>query len=330
MNLAFGRGSAMNLNHLRILRSLASTQSMVRTASLLDIRKSTVSQAISTLEDNLGVTLLDRSKRPLKLTRAGVMANQSAIDILNVINDLKNEIGHATESVRGELRIGFIDGLESFVMPAVIDALAGKWPERTLKTRTARSDFLLDDLREERIDIAISGQGMETLDGVENYELISEPLIAVVPSSMIADERSPDCVTLPMIKYNTDFPLGRTIDAQMKRCQLSPRILATVDSTQGLVSLVTSMQAWAVTTPLSILDTPVNLDHISVIPTPFPLTTRTISIWHRTGELKSTVQMIQRTAETAIRIRLGQYEGKLPIDIDHLFPTPMMLPDNTG
>ena len=51
----------MNLNHLRILRSLASTQSMVRTASLLDIRKSTVSQAISTLEDNLGVTLLDLS-----------------------------------------------------------------------------------------------------------------------------------------------------------------------------------------------------------------------------------------------------------------------------
>jgi len=310
----------MNINHLRVLRSLATTQSMVRSANLLNIRKSTVSQALATLEENLGVILVDRSKRPLKLTKAGTLASQKAAFILNAINDLKNELGDQDDSMRGELRIGLIDGLESFVMPAVIGALSEKWPERSLITRTARSDYLLDDLREERIDIAISGQGMELVEGLENHELISEPLVAVVPSRMTADGIIPDCATLPMIKYNTDFPLGRKIDAQMRRCQITPRILATVDSTQGLVSLVTSRNAWAVTTPLSILDTPANLGHLSIIPTPFPLTTRTISIWHRTGELESTIRLIQHISEQAIRERLKEYKGNLPIDIDHLFP----------
>lgn len=309
----------MNINHLRVLRSLASTQSMVRTAKLLNVQKSTISQALSSLEDSLGVKLVDRSKRPLKLTRAGLLACQRAGDILNAINDLKNEIGHEFDGMRSELRIGFIDGLESFVMPAVIDALSQKWPERKLFTRTARSDFLLDDLREERIDIAISGQGMEALEGLENFELISEPLVAVIPSSMVANGVIPDFEVVPMIKYNTDFPLGQKIDAQMKRCRLVPKVLATVDSTQGLVSLVSSSEAWGVTTPLSILDTPHYLDHISIIPTPFPLTTRTISIWHRAGELKTTIQMIQNISELAIRKRLYAYKRYLPIDIDHLF-----------
>jgi hypothetical protein len=77
-----------------------------------------------------------------------------------------------------------------------------------------------------------------------------------------------------------------------------------------------------VTTPLSILDTPKAIEELDIIPTPFPLITRTISIWHREGELATTVNHIRRIAETVIRQKIATLPlpGGMPIKTDHLFP----------
>jgi DNA-binding transcriptional LysR family regulator len=312
----------MNINHLRIFRTLASTLSMVHTAHQHHIKTSTVSQAIARLEDELGVTLIDRSTRPIRLTRAGILVDQKAEAIFDIIHDLQNEMTDQDIAAKGEIRIGMIDGLESFVMPAIIGHLNEIWPDRTLLTRTGRSDHLLDDIKEQRLDISISGHTSEMIDGINHHELISEPLVAVIPKNMNASGMRPDLSLIPMIKFNTDFPLGRLIDAQMKRCRLSPRILASVDSTQSMISLCKDLKAWGVTTPLSILDTPKAIEELDIIPTPFPLITRTISIWHREGELATTVNHIRRIAKTVIRQKIATLPlpGGMPIKTDHLFP----------
>ena len=312
----------MNINHLRIFRTLTTTLSMVNTAHQHQIKTSTVSQAISGLEAELGVTLIDRSTRPIRLTRAGILLHQKAEAIFGVIHDLHNEIADQDIAAKGEIRIGMIDGLESFVMPAIVGHLNDIWPDRRLLTRTGRSDHLLDDVKEQRLDISISGQSTDRIDGIDHHELISEPLIAVLPKALAAATPRPDLSQIPMIKFNTDFPLGRLIDAQMKRCRLSPRILTSVDTTLSLISLCKDLNAWGVTTPLSILDTPNAIDELAIIPTPFPLITRAISIWHREGEFVTTVSHIRHIAETVIRHKIATFAlpGGMPVKTDHLFP----------
>ena len=317
-----GYGGDMNFNHLRVFRTLCSTLSMVQTAQQHHIKTSTVSQALSRLEEELGVALIDRSTRPIRLTRAGILVSQKTEAIFSIIHDLQNEITDQDIAAKGEIRIGMIDGLERFVMPAIVGQLNEIWPDRTLLTRTGRSDHLLEDVREQRLDISISGQSTEMIDGIDHHELISEPLIAVLPRDMTTEEQRPDLSQIPMIKFNTDFPLGRLIDAQMKRCRLTPRVLASVDTTQSLVSLCKDLKAWGVTTPLSILDTPTAIDDLAIIPTPFPLITRTISIWHREGEFATTVSHIRNIAETVIRQKIATLSlpEAMPVKTDHLFP----------
>ena len=320
--IGHGHGEDMNINHLRIFRTLSSTFSMVQTAQQHHIKTSTVSQALARLEAELGVLLVDRSTRPIRLTRAGLLLSQKTEAIFDIIHDLQNEIIDQDIALKGEIRIGMIDGLERFVMPAIVGKLNQMWPDRSLLTRTGRSDHLLEDLKEQRLDISISGHSTELIDGINHHELISEPLIAVLPRDMAEEGRRPDLSLIPMIKFNIDFPLGRMIDAQMKRCRLSPRILASVDTTQSLVSLCKDLKAWGITTPLSILDTPTAIDDLAIIPTPFPLITRTISIWHREGEFATTVSHIRSIAETVIRQKITTLSlpEAMPVKTDHLFP----------
>ena len=85
----------MELRHLRYFEALASTLNFTRAAELLHIAQPPLSRQIQQLEDELGVTLIDRSSRPLALTRAGSFFFEQSTQILARIE----EMAHATRRV---------------------------------------------------------------------------------------------------------------------------------------------------------------------------------------------------------------------------------------
>lgn len=315
----------MNLRHLRILNTLRTTQSMVKTAEQHGLKTSAVSQALTKLEADLNVTLIDRRTRPVKLTKAGMMTSLAAEQMVQLLNELSNNLADIENVATGQLRLGVIDGLEACVLPPVVKALAEKWPQRQMLTRTDRTDRLLAALHEGQIDIAICGNGDDYITGLESQEFLSEPLIAIVPKrrnrSVGKDDAGLDLAAMPMVQYNTDFPLGRAIEAQLRRCRFTASATTFVDSTHSLISLVSQLGGWAVTTPLSMLDYPDYLAHLDIVPTPFPLITRSLAIWTRSGEMSSSAQLIRQNGHIATRALLARYADALPLDADHMFPT---------
>lgn len=315
----------MNLRHLRILNTLRTTQSMVKTADQHGLKTSAVSQALTKLEADLNVTLIDRRTRPIKLTKAGMMTSLAAEQMINLLNELSNDLADIENVATGQLRLGIIDGLEACVLPPIVKALVAKWPHRQLLTRTDRTDHLLTGLRDGQIDIAICGNGNDYVAGLESLEFLSEPLIAIVPKNLkqaaTKNNVGLDLATLPMIQYNTDFPLGRAIEAQLRRCKFAGRTPNFVDSTHSLLSLVIQLEGWGVTTPLSILDYPNYLNSLDIVPTPFPLITRSLAIWTRSGELSSSAHLIRQHGHDAARALIEHFRDALPLDADHMFPT---------
>ncbi len=77
-----------------------------RAAAALDMPASTLSRRISTLEAELGVTLVNRSTRRVALTEAGQACFQSASKLVEEANNLRDNITQNASAMLGRIRIG--------------------------------------------------------------------------------------------------------------------------------------------------------------------------------------------------------------------------------
>ena len=92
----------MNINHLIEFIYLAETLSFKRTADYFYVSRSVISRHLSTLEDMLGVKLLDRGNQSVRLTEAGEAFYQDVLVLLKSYAhavDHAREIGHATKAI---------------------------------------------------------------------------------------------------------------------------------------------------------------------------------------------------------------------------------------
>lgn len=87
----------MEFEQLRAFVAVAETGSFTRAAERLYTSHSSISRAVSALERELGVTLIERDNRVLGLTKAGEILLEGAKDILDREKKLKTEITKSTE-----------------------------------------------------------------------------------------------------------------------------------------------------------------------------------------------------------------------------------------
>lgn len=82
----------MELEHLRAFVAVAQTGSFTRAAERMYTSHSSISRAVSALERELGVTLIERDNRVFGLTKAGEILLEGAKDLLDREEKLKSEI----------------------------------------------------------------------------------------------------------------------------------------------------------------------------------------------------------------------------------------------
>ena len=97
----------MELRHLRYFVAVAEELSFTRAAQRLHIGQPPLSQAIQALEHDVGATLLDRSRRWVRLTDAGRMFLNDAREILALASKAADTARRAEIGQVGDLRIGF-------------------------------------------------------------------------------------------------------------------------------------------------------------------------------------------------------------------------------
>lgn len=90
---------------MRAFVTVVNEGSFTRAAGRLELSPQLVSKYISQLEQHLGVRLLNRTTRRIRLTEAGAGYHLRAQQILNDIDDTENELGNLQTEARGLLRI---------------------------------------------------------------------------------------------------------------------------------------------------------------------------------------------------------------------------------
>ena len=98
----------MDMRHLRCFVAVSEELHFGRAAERLHLTQPPVSLAIKELEEELGVTLLERTSRRIALTRAGEDALRDARAVLAAADTLRKRALEAAQGLMGSLSLGFI------------------------------------------------------------------------------------------------------------------------------------------------------------------------------------------------------------------------------
>ncbi|MBN1820774.1 MAG: LysR family transcriptional regulator [Prolixibacteraceae bacterium] len=101
----------MNINQLEYFRELYIKGSFLSASETLGITQPALSLQIQKLEDELGYKLLDRNRRPIRLTIEGERFYEKAVEILRLVDELKEVSLQISEEIRGTLKVGIIPTL---------------------------------------------------------------------------------------------------------------------------------------------------------------------------------------------------------------------------
>jgi DNA-binding transcriptional LysR family regulator len=145
----------LDLQRLRIFQAVARRRSFSAAALELSYTQSSVSEAVATLERELGVTLLDRSSRPVGLTPAGEVVLAHAEALLGQAEAVESDLVALTRGDAGQLRLaGFYTAWSTFLPDAIADFTRFR-PGVRLELEQLDPPAALRRLRAGEIDLAV-------------------------------------------------------------------------------------------------------------------------------------------------------------------------------
>lgn len=171
---------------VKIFMTLYKTKNFSKTAQMLGISQPTISRNISSLEEALGVSLIDREIRPIRFTREGRMLYQLLDqELYNFNNSIFNIAKNA--NLRLPLRLGCVGSLGAHTNPTILKELFSEVSRIIVfhgSSLTLKQKFDDDEL-----DIFISSRPFFECKNLYRQFLYSEPPVLVVPKSMKLPEQ---------------------------------------------------------------------------------------------------------------------------------------------
>ena len=163
------------LKQLEYLTALDSAAHFGQAADICSVTPSTLSAGIKELEDVLGVTLAERTKRSVLMTPIGREIAARARLLLRDAEDLMDFGNRQGRLLSGTLRLGVIPTVSPYLLPRVMPPLRAAYPELQLHLREDTTARLLTRLQRGELDAVVMAFPFET-SGFETRIFAEDPL----------------------------------------------------------------------------------------------------------------------------------------------------------
>src|SRR5262245_28534109 len=146
---------AMELRHLTYFVAVAEELHFTRAAERLHVAQPAVSEQVRKLEEELGVRLLDRTKRKVSLTEAGAALLAEARCVLQHVDRARLATHTARDRTTVRLRIGYMAACLPASVPKTLQRLAASIEDLEAILEPAFCPELIAAVRDERLDAAV-------------------------------------------------------------------------------------------------------------------------------------------------------------------------------
>lgn len=169
----------MRIRHLRYFLVVAEELSFARAAARVHIEPSPLSRAIKELESELGVSLFQRTKAGIRLTRAGEVFQEEARRMLNFMEGAQSRVLAAEKGYRGRLRIGLADGLAQPFLTKLLARCREEEPLTEVKIVEMTVQEMIKALEHDQIDAGFTMHTELSTGLVKEAVWTDRPIIAI-------------------------------------------------------------------------------------------------------------------------------------------------------
>ena len=145
----------MTIVQLEYIVAVANQGSFSRAAEACGVTQPTLSMQIQKLEAELGITIFDRSKQPIKTTPLGEEILAQARANLQGMRRIKEIIAEQASEVKGQLRIGIIPTLAPYLLPLFVKDFLEQYPLVQLSIEELVSEQIIQKLQQDNLDVGI-------------------------------------------------------------------------------------------------------------------------------------------------------------------------------
>lgn len=231
----------MELRQLEYFVQVSADANFTRAAQRLRVAQPAVSTQIQRLERELGLPLLDRSHRGVRLTEAGAAALPYAKAALAAASNVQRAVDETSQLVRGTVSIGTMMS-HSVDIAALIAQFHNRHPSVEITLCTNDSDTLLDSLRGGQLDLALVAVGSgRPAEGIAIATVSDEAIGAVVGRNHEWSTRStitiPDLQDVPLIALSRGTEIRRQLERACQRAGFTPHIAFEVNTPTAMANL---------------------------------------------------------------------------------------------
>ncbi|MBA8818212.1 pca operon transcription factor PcaQ [Ochrobactrum sp. P6BS-III] len=195
-------GNRIKFRHLHTFVEVARQKSVVKASEILNISQPAVTKTIRELEDVLGVPVLERDGRGIRLTRFGEVFLRHAGTALTALRQGLDSVSHELDGSGPPIRIGALPTVSTRIMPKAMSLFLAEKAGSRVKIVTGENAVLLEQLRVGDLDLVVGRLAApEKMTGFSFEHLYSEQVRFLVRAGHpLTDGR-------PVFDHLADYPV---------------------------------------------------------------------------------------------------------------------------
>ena len=227
----------MDLRGIRYFVQIAELGSITRAAQHLRVAQPALSRHIHVLEQDLGVPLLVRLPRGVRLTTAGRQFLDHCQRILRELGRAQDEVRSGSAVAQGRVILGVSPTTGALLLPGVVERMRRQCPQIRLKVVEGFSNQLYDWLLAGRADVAVLTNPVNSRV-IKVTPLISEPIVVFAKAPQRNGRRFFTAAELARTPVISTEAIRIIADEQLQRHKARVQVEAEIDAVEAIRRLV--------------------------------------------------------------------------------------------
>jgi len=209
----------MEIRSLTYFSMVAELESLTHAADALGLTQPALGMQIRKLEDYLGVDLIERHSRGVRLTEAGRELAKHAKKLIEGFEEAKADVRRYGKDAVGTVRVGVTPSMGRVIVPRLLEQCADEHPTINLQLIQGFSDMLETALSEKRLDFAMTHRPIDTEQHeslplyVEQFVLVGAPELFVGMSDPVTPEQLAE---MPLALDERSRHMRQRVDAALE------------------------------------------------------------------------------------------------------------------
>lgn len=226
----------MDVKSLYTLIAIADRGSFAEAGQVIGLSLSAVSSQMKLLEDELGIQIFDRKRRPPVLTENGLALTARARDLIAHWESMSAALKR--DASAGLLKVGAVHDTLVGVLPLALKYLQQQDQAIDIHLTTGLTYELEKTLYHRQIDAAVVTEPESIRSEFDFFPFSNEPFVVITYQDTSGKTDKQLLESTPYVRFNRTARLGHMIHDEITRRKINVRTVMEIDTLDGVIAMV--------------------------------------------------------------------------------------------